>query len=102
MSVRSRIADYPPRHITRLMKLLLLLGMLLSCQKSLRLLCRHWLPLYVCLCYLPTQVGVPHLAYSTLHYRLELDFPWLVSSFVRFSTFVYISLSIRWYHEGAF
>ena len=84
MSVRNRIADYPSRHITRFLKSLLLRGMLLRCQKSLS---RHWLPLYVCFCYLPTQVGVPHLAYSTLRYRRELDIPRLVPSLVRCSTF---------------
>ena len=57
MSVRSRIADYTPRHITRLLKLLFWRGLLLSCQKSLRLLRRHWLPLYVCSRYLSTLVG---------------------------------------------
>ena len=81
------------------MKLLLLRGILLSCQKSLRLLRRHWLPLYVCSRYLPTLVGGTTPAYSTLRCRRELEFPRLVSSLVRYYTLVHVSSPIHWYHE---
>ena len=71
MSVLSRIADYPLRHITRLLKLLLWRGFLLSCQKSLRLLRRHWLPLNVCSRCLPALVGV--LTCPTSHFSVVVS-----------------------------